>query len=125
MADFFQGPLKLTEGTSKKADRRALAKAIDFLPYQKKDALELDQILIDIKDIIRRTLVYKDYACMAKGHQQVNAGLWQHDAGKQSQKSQGQQKADHSGLRGVAKVYNGFTKAKKPKASAVPVMYIQ
>jgi hypothetical protein len=71
------GPLKLIEDTLKKADRKALAKDkernFDFLLFQKKDPLELDQILMDIKDIVRGTLVFETYPCMEKGQNNVAA----------------------------------------------------
>jgi hypothetical protein len=54
---------------------------------------------------------------MERGQNNVAAAcLWAHTQdSKKSKKSKGQHKADHCGLRGVAKLDNGFTKTKKPK----------
>lgn len=100
------GPVKLLEGIMLKADRKFLGKDkesdYDWLPYQKKAMNDVgweNSIIMDIKDIIRGTMIFKSFdkmtVCLAK---MTKTFL---DASQEFT-------ADHA-IVGISKVSNGFT----------------
>lgn len=92
------------EGVFKKADRKALGKDKDFrfdwLPFQKKD-MELPDILADIKDVVRGTLVYRNFDEMQKAVLKIANNC-----------AEGS-KSMPLGVKGIAKATSGFNKKQK------------